>query len=71
MKQLDYNGMVAAMRANDASCNGQFYVGVHSTGIYCLPSCPAKLPKLSNVKFYPSREEAVAAGLRGCLRCKS
>lgn len=63
--------MVKAMSANDSSYDGKFYVGVHSTGIYCLPSCKAKLPKLKNVRFYSTREEAIAAGLRGCLRCKS
>ncbi len=61
--------MVAAMRANDESYNGRFYVGVHSTGIFCLPSCPARLPKIQNVRFYPSREAAMATGLRACLRC--
>lgn len=59
------------MRSNDQSFDGVFYVGVHSTGIYCLPSCKAKLPKLENVTFYQSREEAIAAGLRGCKRCRS
>ena len=59
------------MRTNDAAFDGRFYVGVHSTGIYCLPSCKAKLPLLKNVRFYATREEAIAAGLRGCMRCKS
>jgi AraC family transcriptional regulator of adaptative response/methylated-DNA-[protein]-cysteine methyltransferase len=63
--------MIRAMRTCDSAYDGRFYVGVHSTGIYCLPSCPAKLPLLRNVVFYPNREEAVAAGLRGCKRCKS
>lgn len=71
MKTLDYQEMVRAMQANDAAYDGKFYVGVHSTGIYCLPSCKAKLPQLKNVVFYATREEAIAAGLRGCLRCKS
>jgi AraC family transcriptional regulator of adaptative response/methylated-DNA-[protein]-cysteine methyltransferase len=63
--------MITAMRNNDASYDGKFYVGVTSTRIYCLPSCRAKLPKLENVVFYATREEAIAAGLRGCRRCKS
>ena len=71
MRRLSYETMVRAMRTNDRSYDGQFYVGVHSTGIYCLPSCPARLPLLKNVIFYPTREEAIAAGLRGCKRCKS
>lgn len=63
--------MIKAFQNNDSSYDGKFYVGVHSTGIYCLPSCKAKLPKLENISFYVSREEAIAAGLRGCKRCKS
>jgi AraC family transcriptional regulator of adaptative response/methylated-DNA-[protein]-cysteine methyltransferase len=63
--------MVRAMRANDAAYNGRFYVGVHSTGIFCLPSCRARLPKLENVRFYFSREDALASGLRGCKRCRA
>lgn len=63
--------MVTAMRESNAAYNGRFYVGVHSTGIYCLPSCRAKLPLMKNVVFYVIREEAIAAGLRGCKRCKS
>jgi AraC family transcriptional regulator of adaptative response/methylated-DNA-[protein]-cysteine methyltransferase len=71
MMKLSHKGMVEAMTQNDATYDGKFYVGVHSTGIYCLPSCKAKKPKLKNVVFYPTREEAIAAGLRGCKRCKS
>jgi AraC family transcriptional regulator of adaptative response/methylated-DNA-[protein]-cysteine methyltransferase len=71
MMKLSYNKMVRAMTDNDSSYDGKFYVGVHSTGIYCLPSCKARLPLLKNVVFYATREEAIAAGLRGCKRCKS
>lgn len=63
--------MIKAMQTNDRTFDGRFWVGVHSTGIYCLPSCRARLPKLRNVQFYPSREEAIAAGLRACKRCRS
>lgn len=71
MKSYDYNTMVKAMQECDASYDGFFYVGVITTGIYCLPSCKAKLPKIENVRFFESREEAIAFGLRGCKRCKS
>ncbi len=63
--------MVTAMLNNDSTYNGKFYVGVLSTGIYCLPSCRAKAPKLENVVFFTSREEAITAGLRGCKRCRA
>jgi len=66
-----YKKMVEAMIKRDTRYDGRYYVGVHSTRIYCLPSCKAKKPYLKNVVFYPTREEAIAAGLRGCKRCKS
>ncbi|MCB2074511.1 MAG: bifunctional DNA-binding transcriptional regulator/O6-methylguanine-DNA methyltransferase Ada [Novosphingobium sp.] len=54
----------------DRRFDGDFVMGVHSTGIYCRPSCPARQPKRENVSFYASNEEAEAAGLRPCLRCR-
>ena len=63
--------MIRAMRTKDNRYNGRFYVGVHTTGIYCLPTCKARSPYLKNVRFYLTREEAIAAGLRGCKRCRS
>jgi len=58
-----------AMQARDARFDGQFITGVHSTGIYCRPSCPAVAPKPSNVSFYRTAAAAHEAGLRACKRC--
>jgi AraC family transcriptional regulator of adaptative response / DNA-3-methyladenine glycosylase II len=58
-----------AMQARDTRFDGQFITGVHSTGIYCRPSCPATTPKPSNVSFYLTSAAAHAAGLRACKRC--
>jgi len=58
-----------AVRARDRSFDGRFVTGVHSTGIYCRPSCAARRPLRENVRFYGSWQEAEAAGLRPCLRC--
>ena len=55
--------------AKDRRFDGAFVTGVHSTGIYCRPSCPARLPLRNNVRFYATPEEAAAAGLRPCKRC--
>ena len=71
MSLLSIGKMIKAMESNDSRFDGKFYVGVLSTKIYCLPSCPAKLPLQKNVKFFLTREEAIAFGLRGCKRCKS
>lgn len=55
--------------AKDRRFDGVFVTGVHSTGIYCRPSCPARAPKRENVRFYASCEAAESAGLRACKRC--
>lgn len=56
--------------AKDRRWDGAFVTGVHSTGIYCRPSCPARPPKRENVRFYANAAEAEAAGLRACKRCR-
>lgn len=71
MALLSFNEMVRAMLADDARYDGQFYVCVRSTRIYCLPSCKARRPKPENVLFCATREEAIAAGYRGCKRCRA
>jgi AraC family transcriptional regulator of adaptative response / DNA-3-methyladenine glycosylase II len=59
-----------ARLARDARFDGQFFVGVKTTGIYCRPICPAVAPKSENVSFYPSAAAASEAGFRPCLRCR-
>ena len=59
-----------ARLARDARFDGQFYIGVRSTGIYCRPICPANAPKSENVRFFPSAAAAGEAGFRPCLRCR-
>lgn len=58
-----------AALAKDRRFDGAFVTGVHSTGIYCRPSCPARAPHRKNVRFYRTPEEAATAGLRPCKRC--
>jgi AraC family transcriptional regulator, regulatory protein of adaptative response / methylated-DNA-[protein]-cysteine methyltransferase len=55
--------------AKDRRFDGAFVTGVHSTGIYCRPSCPARAPLRKNVRFYATAQEAAKAGLRPCKRC--
>lgn len=59
-----------ARLARDARFDGQFFVAVRSTGIYCRPICPANQPKRENVRFFPSAAAAGEAGYRPCLRCR-
>ncbi|MBU1587795.1 MAG: hypothetical protein KKH51_07590, partial [Actinobacteria bacterium] len=60
----------AALSSRDSRFDGQFIAGVHSTGIYCRPSCPAMTPRAKNVSFYRTAEAAHEAGLRACKRCQ-
>mgnify|MGYP001603097103 FL=1 len=56
--------------ARTGKYNGKFIIGVWTTGIYCLPSCPARQPKPENVSIFRNEEDAKAAGLRACKRCR-
>ena len=71
MAKLNYDIMFQAFKNCDSSFDGTFYVTVKTTGIYCLPSCKARLPHEKNIGFVSTREEAIESGFRGCLRCKS
>ena len=68
--RLDPDTAWAAFMRRDRSWDGRIIGAVHTTGIYCKPSCPARRPRRENVTFYSSGEEARAAGFRPCLRCK-
>ncbi len=57
-------------KAKDSRHDGQFYVGVSSTGVYCRPVCRAKMPKPENCRFYASAAAAEQAGYRPCLLCR-
>jgi AraC family transcriptional regulator of adaptative response/methylated-DNA-[protein]-cysteine methyltransferase len=59
-----------AVRHRDRAADGVFYYSVLTTGIYCRPSCAARLPRRTSVAFHASCEEAEAAGFRPCKRCR-
>lgn len=60
----------SALRERDATADGTFFYSVSSTGVYCYPSCAARLPKPENVQFHATREAAARAGFRPCKRCR-
>lgn len=60
----------AAVVARDAEADGKFFYSVKTTGVYCRPSCGARLPRPQNVRFHTSIEDAEKAGFRACKRCK-
>lgn len=67
--RLSAAAMYERVLASDPACNGRFFLGVLTTGIYCLPSCKARKPKFENIRFFPTCEAARAAGLRPCKKC--
>lgn len=70
VSRLDADTAWAAFMRRDRSWDGRIVGAVHTTGIYCKPSCPARRPKRENVTFYETGAEARLAGFRACLRCK-
>jgi AraC family transcriptional regulator of adaptative response/methylated-DNA-[protein]-cysteine methyltransferase len=54
----------------DARADGQFVYAVKSTKIYCKPSCASRRPMRRQVSFFPTPEQAEAAGYRACKRCE-
>jgi AraC family transcriptional regulator of adaptative response/methylated-DNA-[protein]-cysteine methyltransferase len=50
--RLDPDTAWAAFMHRDRSWDGRVIGAVHTTGIYCKQSCPARRPKRENVTFY-------------------
>ena len=67
---LDHDACYRAILARDARFDGRLFIGVHTTGSYCRPVCPARTPLSRNVTFYPTAAAAQEAGFRPCLRCR-
>lgn len=65
----DHDTLYAALLARDTSFDGQVFVGVSSTGVFCRLTCPARKPKQENTTFFGTVGECVASGFRACKRC--
>jgi len=60
----------AAVCARDAAQDGAFVYGVHTTGVYCRPSCASRRARRENVVFFDGTPAAESAGFRPCKRCR-
>src|SRR5260370_12479007 len=60
----------ASVVARDPQPPLKFCYSVKTTGVYCRPSCAARLPKPENVQFHATCEDAEKAGFHPCKRCK-
>lgn len=65
----DFTRRYRAVKSRDPRFDGQLFLAVSTTGIYCRPSCPARTPKPENVTFYTTSAAAHEAGYRACKRC--
>ncbi|WP_284775397.1 trifunctional transcriptional activator/DNA repair protein Ada/methylated-DNA--[protein]-cysteine S-methyltransferase [Agrobacterium sp. lyk4-40-TYG-31] len=65
----DPDTLYAAPLARDECFDGQAFVCVSSTGVFCRLTCPARKPKRENCTFYATIGECVEAGFRPCKRC--
>ena len=59
-----------ARLSRDRRFDGEFFLAVKTTGIYCRPICPARPPAEKNVSYYRLATQAAEAGYRPCLRCR-
>ncbi len=59
-----------AVRRRDRAQDGAFLYAVRTTGVYCRPSCAARLARRENVSFHPDSAAAERAGFRPCQRCR-
>lgn len=65
---VEHDPRWARVLARDASADGQFVYAVKTTGVYCQPSSPSRLPRPENVEFFDSPADAEAAGYRPSRR---
>jgi len=59
-----------AVTHRDKAAADAFVYSVATTGVYCRPSCPARLARRENVAFHGTPKDAERAGFRACKRCK-
>lgn len=67
---LDDDACWTAVKRHDRAADGTFFYSVRTTGVYCRPSCAARLPRRENVAFHRTCADAERAGFRPCKRCR-
>ncbi|MCC7327895.1 MAG: methylated-DNA--[protein]-cysteine S-methyltransferase [Burkholderiales bacterium] len=62
--------MYRAFERRDPTFEGVFWLGVRTTGIFCRPTCRARMPRRENVEFFAAPADALHAGYRPCRKCR-
>jgi AraC family transcriptional regulator of adaptative response/methylated-DNA-[protein]-cysteine methyltransferase len=70
MKKLTFQQKYEVIGKDGRDYEGIFITAVKTTGIFCRPSCRARKPKIENVIFYNTEQEALQSGFRPCKICK-
>ncbi|PDT23712.1 bifunctional transcriptional activator/DNA repair enzyme AdaA [Rhizobium hidalgonense] len=66
----DDDTLYDALIARSADYEGQAYVCVKTTGIFCRLTCPARKPKRENTLFFETIAACMHSGFRPCQRCR-
>jgi len=67
---MTFEEKYSLLGTKNTKCDGTFFTAVKTTGIFCHPSCRARIPKAENVTFYDKIQEALQNGYRPCKICK-
>lgn len=70
LKKLTFEEKYDVIGRKDTLYEGVFFTAVKSTGIFCRPNCRARKPRVENVVFYDTAQEALQNGFRPCKVCK-
>ncbi len=66
----DFNLKYKIVETKVNTYSSKFYYGVKTTGIFCKPGCSSRLPKVENISFFDTTDQAIRSGFRPCKRCK-
>ena len=67
---ISFEEKYRAIVNKDSSYEGLFFTAVKTTGIFCRPVCTARKPKIENVEFFATINEALNHGYRPCKVCR-
>src|SRR5260370_33318512 len=70
LASLDNDACWSAVERRDRAADSTFVYSVRTTGVYCRPSCAARLPRRDNVAFYKTCADAQLAGFRPRNSCR-